>query len=92
MLMARRKTVETIAAAGNTLVPAYLALRQKGYRVHRDPPRRGCPELWYAEAGARRFVAEDPVTLLGLVALWETRGDNWQAGDAEIDDFMKRFP
>src|SRR5262249_37901356 len=34
---------------------------------------------------------DDPVTLLGLAALVETRGDGWQASDEEIDRFVAEF-
>ena len=30
------------------------------------------------EKGGREFVAKSPLGLLGLVALWESRGDEWQ--------------
>jgi hypothetical protein len=86
----RRKV--TIATAGNVLVPAYLALREKGYRVTRVVDRREKAETWRALKPGEEFIAEDPLSLLGLVALFETRGVGWRAADAEIDDFLKRFP
>ncbi|HJZ90664.1 MAG TPA: hypothetical protein VKE40_07295 [Gemmataceae bacterium] len=83
----------TIVSAGNVLVPAYLALVAKGYRVTRAKTgRREDPEEWRATKGAARFVAEDPLSLLGLVAMREARGRRWEASDAEIDAFFDRFP
>ena len=83
----------TIASAGNVLVPAYLALVEKGFRVTRSKTaRRGDPEEWCAKKGAARFVAEDPLSLLGLVAMREARGRAWRASDEEIDAFFDRFP
>ena len=38
------------------------------------------------------LVSQDPLELLGLVALYEARGDSWKATDAEIDHFLKTFP
>jgi hypothetical protein len=82
----------TIAAAGNTLVPAYLALRAKGYVVRREGPiSADSEESWSAEDAHRRFIADDTVALLGLVALFETRGEGWQASDEEIDRFLAEF-
>jgi len=37
------------------------------------------------------FIAEDPLSLLGLVWIWETRGENWQASDSEIEDFLCKY-
>ena len=86
----RRKV--TIATAGNVLVPAYLALREKGYRVTRVVNRREKAETWRALKPGAEFIAEDPLSLLGLVSLFETRGVSWQAEGSEIDDFFERFP
>lgn len=80
-----------IATAGNTLVPAYLALVAKGYTVTCNPANNEAGELWQAVLGENTFIAEDTVTLLGLVALYENRGESWKASDAEIDDFMTKF-
>ena len=82
----------TIAAAGNVLVPALLALRAKGYRVTRLVGQPGPAEMWRAEKAGEAFIAEDTLTLLGLVALYEARGDGWPAADADIDAFFAEFP
>jgi hypothetical protein len=86
----REKVV--IATAGNVLVPAYLALGTKGYRVTRVVDKRQPAETWRAVKAGEEFIAEDPLSLLGLVALYEARGAGWQAEDAEIDAFLKQFP
>lgn len=80
-----------IVAAGNTIVPAYLALLQKGYRVRREETA-GSTEWWRAEGPECILIAEDPETLLGLAAMYETRGPDWGASDAEIEAFLERFP
>jgi hypothetical protein len=80
-----------IASAANTIVPAYLALLEKGYRVSRVGVDER-EETWQALKESEEFVAEDPLTLLGLVALYEMRGTAWQAPDVEIDAFLQRFP
>lgn len=84
--------VPTIVSAGNVLVPAFLALLQRGYSVRREASSSDGEESWFAENAVHRFIAEDPVTLLALVALFETRGANWAASDHEIDRFLAQFP
>lgn len=83
---------EQIANAGNTLVPAYLALQAKGYHVawKRGDAAPG-DEMWFAEGPLGRFIAEDAVALLGLVAMREQRGSNWKATDEQIDEFMSNY-
>ena len=79
-----------IAASGNTEIPAYLALLEKGYRV-RQEKQSGEEEFWFATKGNCEFVAEGPIELLGVVTMYETRGINWKATDEEIEDFMKLY-
>jgi len=74
----------SISSAGNTLVPAILALEASGYTVTQEGGRI------VATAANARFAAEDPVTVLGLVRLAESRRP-WQADDDEIDDVLRRF-
>ena len=75
-----------LAAAGNLLTPAYLTLLAKGFAVRSEG------ELMIAEKGADLFLAYDPIELLGVIAVAEVRGEDWQASDEEIKDFMERFP
>jgi hypothetical protein len=82
----------SIAAAGNVLVPALLALRAKGYRVTRIVDQAGPAETWRGEKTGEAFIAEDTLALLGLVALYEARGERWLAEDADIDAFFAEFP
>ncbi|MGH3749352.1 MAG: hypothetical protein ACRDT8_18330, partial [Micromonosporaceae bacterium] len=74
-----------IAQAGNTVVPAVLALEGAGFRVS----QRG--EYLVAESDEGSFVADDPVALLGLVKLVECRGWEWQPSDSEIQETLERF-
>jgi hypothetical protein len=81
-----------LANAGNVVIPAYLALLQRGLLVHREPSAVTESGMgWVAENATHRFAADDPVSLLGLVALHETRGSEWQASDEEIDRFLIKF-
>ena len=79
----------SIRVAGNTHNPALNTLREKGYRVWIEPddPSEKEPEFidWNAEKEGRYFSAVDPVQLLGLVAMQEHRGDDWQQQMDEPD-------
>lgn len=74
-----------ISSAGNTLAPALGVIRALGYSVSRelDGLRR-----YKAENSVCELSAEDPLALLGLVKLFEIRGDAWRPSDAEVDDFL----
>jgi len=74
-----------ISQAGNTVVPAILALESLGLSVE---VKSG---LVTASDGLRQFTAEDPVAVLGLVKLVETRSERWHASDGEIDDVIDRY-
>jgi hypothetical protein len=76
-----------IVAAGNVVVPAYLAIVSKGYAVQRADKGSGLT----AKKGGAIYAADDPVTLLGLIAIGETRGEQWKATDAEIDAYLLQF-
>jgi hypothetical protein len=86
----RRGAIVNLHAAANVVIPAYLALLAKGYRVRceRLPDET---ENWIAESALGRFGADDPITLLGVVTVAETRGENWRASDEEIERFLKEF-
>jgi hypothetical protein len=84
------KPMEHIAAAGNTEVPAFLALLKEGCRVDRElVPEFG--ERWIAEKGDLRVSAESPLQVLGLYWMRRQRGPSWQAEDAEVEAFLKHF-
>jgi hypothetical protein len=76
------------SAAGNTMVPAYLTLLQKGYMIRQT--RIGDDEHWVAEKDDWRFGAEDPLSLLGIVAIHEVRGEAWKADDEQIESFLQQ--
>ena len=77
-----------IVAAANTVVPALLALEALGYCV--EVTKRDNP-VCRATRDEESYVADDPVTALGLVELVELRGLAWTASDAEIEAARHRF-
>ena len=64
---------------------AIITLRRKGYRVWWEASERPNADDWWAKKERREFVARSPLALLGLVALWEGRGDEWQKKPDEPD-------
>lgn len=81
--------METLADAANVLVPAVLALRERGFIVSRRDSEG--QEEWWAERSDLLLVAEDPLRLLGLAALREQRGSGWEAKDEEIKTFLNKY-
>jgi hypothetical protein len=82
----------TLADAANTEIPAYLALLRRGLSVTYESASPGSAEgFWVAEDAGCRYVADNILSLLGLVALYETRGLEWQASDEQIDRFLAEF-
>ena len=79
----RTEGVDLVAAA-DTVIPAILALEDNGFTVTQEA------NLIVAKSGQYSIRAEDPVTVLGLVKLAETRRP-WRADDQEIDDVLGRF-
>jgi hypothetical protein len=73
-----------ITVAGNTEVPAYLALIAKGYQVSMTS------DLWLVQKDQNFFSASGPLELLGLVAMAEIRGVSWRATDQEIEAFLTK--
>jgi len=79
-----------ISAAANVEIPAYLALNEKGYKVYWKRADENT-EYWYAKKNNLIFMAEGPIVLLGVVGVYELRGSNWKASDAEIVRFMEKY-
>ena len=76
-----------ITAAGNVEVPAYLTLIEKGYEVQWDGG-----EYWTARKGENVFGGDGPIEVLGIVCMYENRGEDWKASDKAIDEFLERYP
>ena len=79
-----------ISAAANVEIPAYLTLKEKGYNVYWKRVDKE-NEYWYADKGNLNFMAEGAIELLGIVAVYELRAQNWKASDSEIDEFIKEY-
>ena len=81
----------SIRIAGNTNTPCIHTLLSKGYEVTLEYVKVENPgDYWYpyqpywnAEKERQRFSAVGPEELLGLVAMWEMRGNDWQLKNDE---------
>lgn len=85
--LAKAMAKNKIAAMGNTVVPALLTLEHLGFTV--QAPEGS--DLWVASRGDEEFVANDPVTVLGLVKLIEARSWNWNASDGDIEAVLAKY-
>lgn len=74
-----------IVATGNTLAPALSILRKLGYTVTRETVGE---RQYSAQNETCVFFAEDPLTLLGLVKIYEVRGPDWQPSDEEVQRLL----
>ena len=85
--------LETIAAAGNTEVPTYLAIIALGFEISKihEAKSDSDNEIWIAENSEFHFQAPGILELLGLIAMRQSRGQNWRAQDQEIEDFIAKF-
>ena len=75
---------QRIVQAGNTVVPALLAIESLGFAVEMSG------DTSYARRGQEEYGAEDPVALLGLIRLVELRSWDWPASDRQIDETLRR--
>ena len=81
-----------LAEAGNITNPALLILRDKGYEIGVEPPEEENSSWnWWAEKDGNLFTGSNPAMILGLISIWETRGENWQTQENEewlFDKFL----
>jgi hypothetical protein len=84
-LSEKLKTVKfRLSEAGNTVNPALLILQSKGYEIGFEQGEgEDGGETWWAEKDDNLFTASDGLSLLGLVSIWENRGNNWQTKENE---------
>jgi len=75
-----------LADAMNTYNPALLTIIRKGFDISLLPSKDD-NELgnWRATNDSHDFIASDPLKLLGLISIWEVRGENWQKRPEEED-------
>ncbi|MEL6189958.1 MAG: hypothetical protein AAFU79_35485, partial [Myxococcota bacterium] len=88
-----------IGIAGNTGPRALFVLVEKGYAVEKAYVRETNTETgqhdyhssFTASRDGRLFSARSEEALLGLVALWEYRGDDWRATSKANWEFWEQL-
>lgn len=76
-----------LANAGNVVIPAIKALIDLGFEVSKDAKI----DSFTATKNGNTFVDEDPVVVLGLVKLYEIRGENWRISDEDLESIGQRY-
>jgi hypothetical protein len=66
--------------------PALIILREKGYELLIIPDKDEGGSTYVAKASGRRFAATGGAELLGLIAIWENHGEDWNKQEPYILD------
>ena len=77
-----------IASAANVEIPAILVLESMGLTVQSQVVNAEQEMIWEATGDGNKYIAEDPLSLLGLIKLIEVRGEDWPASDVEIENYI----
>jgi hypothetical protein len=85
-----------IRIAGNTWPRSLMAIREKGYDIRiyyaeLNKEKEDYQSFYEAKKDGRYFSASNPVELLGLIAMWEVRGDNWREVTEEDWEFYDKL-
>ena len=78
-----------IAATGNTVIPALLALERLGFQIALR--NVGAGQIVVAIRRDEEYIADDPVAVLGLIKLIELRHWDWKATDQEIEATRQKY-
>ena len=76
-----------ISTAGNSDTAAYSLLRENGFDI--DVIRMADTLYYRARRGEDEFIGSSPLELLGLSALADARGMNWQASDEDVESLLR---
>ena len=76
-----------ITSAGNSDTAAFCALISKGYTLSvklKSDNKTG----WYiAKLGTNEFIGDSPIETLGLIAMFDQRGEDWKPTNKEVEEF-----
>mgnify|MGYP001579130109 FL=1 len=67
-----------LTVAGNTLFPCLFVIKQKGYTLTIDDGL-----MLHADKDDKSFIASSSEELLGLITMFESRGEDWAKWSAE---------
>jgi hypothetical protein len=84
--MCHKKNRVKIGFAGNTFNPALHVIEKKGFLLglYESESDQNSYLIW-ARKDNCEFVSSNPVELLGLISMWENRGDEWKEKEGEKD-------
>lgn len=80
-----------IVASVNTEVPSWLALKEQGWEIKKIDSV-GSKKLWVATKNGTDFIGGNPIELMGLIAMYEARGEQWQAEAEQIEEYQEKYP
>ncbi len=72
-----------IVEAGNTELPSLFCILKKGYSLSTECTGTDNYLLRASKTDHPTFEAFSYVSLLGLISMWEIRGDNWLTWSSE---------
>lgn len=72
-----------LSATGNTEPPAFELIKALGFTVSKND------DIWKAENEKALFFAASPLELLGLITLYNAKGENWRVSDEKVDAFVR---
>jgi len=78
-----------IVNAGNVVIPSILALENLGFSL--SVKESANKKTFLAVRDLETYVADDPLSLLGLIKLIELRSWEWRATDSEITDVFQKY-
>lgn len=72
------------------MAPCVAVIEAKGYAISLHPGETEVT-VWDAEKDGRLFSADSAEALLGLIVMWEQRGDDWYVNDDEWESFKQHL-
>ncbi|GBL06341.1 hypothetical protein [Glaciecola sp. KUL10] len=78
-----------MSSAANTEIPSFYLVEKLGFTVSKK--LIADTEHWIAKKEENEFMATGLTELLGIIRLYEIKGDGWRATDEEIDKFFEKF-
>lgn len=75
-----------IASAGNSDTAAFHALIKKGYSVWVVPKSDGNTGWYVAKKENQEFIGDNFLETIGLIAMFEARGEDWKPTDKEVEE------
>lgn len=79
----KKEKIYNISAAGNTEPPSFALIKEMGFDIVKEN------DIWISENYKTCFKASSPLELLGLITLYQAKGEHWNVSDDTIDQFVE---